>query len=116
MLGSQEYFLRMLENWKNALDKNESADALLIDISKTFVNINHYLLLAILKAYGFTKDTLTVICSYLKNGKQKIKFNSSANTTLYYYWRSSTRFYRGTCTFKLLSLALLSVLFIQYRV
>ena len=71
----------MLENWKSALDKSESVCALFMDLSKAFDTINQDLLLAKLKAYGFSKDTLTLICSYLKNRKQKVAINNSASTT-----------------------------------
>ena len=78
--GSQHCLVKMLENWKSALN-NESVCALFMDLSKTFDTINQDLLLAKLKAYGFSKDTLTLICSYLKNRKQKVAINNSASTT-----------------------------------
>ena len=71
----------MLENWKSALDKSESVCALFMDLSTAFDTINHDLSLAKLKAYDFSKDALTLICSYLKNRKQKVLINSSASTT-----------------------------------
>ena len=78
--GSQHCLVKMLEKWKSALD-NESVCALFMDLSKAFDTINQDLLLAKLKAYGFSKDTLTLICSYLKNRKQKVAINNSASTT-----------------------------------
>ena len=71
----------MLENWKSALDKSESVCPLFMDLSKAFDTINHDLLLAKLKAYGFSQDALTLMCSYLKNRKQKVLINNSASTT-----------------------------------
>ena len=78
--GSQHCLVKMLEN-KSALDKSESACALFMDLSKAFDTINHDLLLAKLKAYGFSKDALTLMVSYLKNLKQKVVINYSASTT-----------------------------------
>ena len=52
-----------------------------MDLSKAFDTINHDLVLAKLKAHGFFKDTLTLMCSYLKNRKQKVVINNSASTT-----------------------------------
>ena len=52
-----------------------------MDLSKAFDTINHDLLLAKLKAYCFSREALTLICSYLKNRKQKVVINNSASTT-----------------------------------
>ena len=41
-----------------------------MEFSKAFDIINHDLLLAKLKAYGFSKDALTLMCTHLKNRKQ----------------------------------------------
>ena len=71
----------MLENWKSYLDKSESVCGLFMDLSKVLDSINHDLLLAKLKGYGFSKDALTVMCSYLKKCKQKVVINNIASTT-----------------------------------
>ena len=70
-----------MQNWKSALDKSESVCALLMDLSKAFDSINHDFFVAKLKAYGFSKDTLILICSYLKNRKQKVVINNSTSTS-----------------------------------
>ena len=62
--GSQHYLVKMLENLKSALDKSESVCALSMDLSKALDTINHHLLLAKLRAYDFSKDALTLMCSY----------------------------------------------------
>ena len=51
----------MLEKWKKVLDTevNMSAISHIYDLSKTFDTINHDLLLAKLKAYGFSKQALS---------------------------------------------------------
>ena len=72
--ATQHCLVKMLENWK-------SVCALFMDLSKVFDTINHDLLLAKLKAYGFSKDTLTLMCSYLKDRKQNVVINNSATTT-----------------------------------
>ena len=78
--GSQHCLVKMLENWKCALYKSESVCALYLDLSKAFNTINQDLLLAKLKTYGFSRDSLTLMCSYLKTRKQKIVINNSAST------------------------------------
>ena len=67
----------MLEKWKSALDKGETFCVLLMVLSKAFDTINHDLLLAKLKAYGFSINALDLMYSYLKNRKQLVQINES---------------------------------------
>ena len=64
--GTQNSLTVMLEKWKTALDKGEYVSALFVDLSKAFDTINHDLLIARLKAYGF-KELLELMKSCLKN-------------------------------------------------
>ena len=56
----------MLEKWKASLDKGEYVDVIFMDLSKAFDTINHDLLLAKLKAYGFSHNAMAFMLSYLK--------------------------------------------------
>ena len=60
----------MLERWKQAIDKGEYISVMYMDPSKAFDTINHNLLLAKLKAYGFSRSALNLLYSYLKYMKQ----------------------------------------------
>ena len=48
-----------------------------MDLSKAFDTINHELLIAKLNAYGFSKDVLKLIFSYMSDRWQRIKINIS---------------------------------------
>ena len=47
-----------------------------MDLSKAFDTINHLLLLAKLHGYGFSKQVLAIIWSYLSNRKQRMKIKN----------------------------------------
>ena len=70
----------MLEKWKLSIDNKGFAGGVLMDLSKAFETINLPLLLAKLHAYGFSKQALAIICSYLSNQKQRIKINNIFST------------------------------------
>ena len=70
----------MLEQWKRAFDKGEYVSTLIMDLSKALDTINHDLLIAKLKAYGFSKEALKLMKSYLKNQKQKIQINNKCSS------------------------------------
>ena len=67
----------MIEKWKETLDKNGYAGAILMDLSKAFDTINYELLIAKLGAYGIKKDSLKLIHSYLTDRWQRTKINAT---------------------------------------
>ena len=74
--GTQHSLIVMLQKPKKALDKEENMSAIFMDLSKAFDTLNHDLLLAKLKAYGFSKQALSFMCSYLKNRRQRVQINN----------------------------------------
>ena len=61
---------------EKAIDKGECASALFLDLSKAFDTINHDLLLANLKANGFSQNALKLMHSYLNNRKHQVQINN----------------------------------------
>ena len=78
--STQTALISMLEKWKLSIDNKGFAGGVLMDLSKVLDTINHPLLLAKLHAYGFSKQALAIICSYLSNQKQRIKINNIFST------------------------------------
>jgi hypothetical protein len=64
------------------LDKNEYLAAILKDLSKAFACLPHDLLLLKLNAYGLSKSSLDLLCSYLTNRKQCVKLNQNLSNML----------------------------------
>ena len=59
------------------MDKRGFAGLLLNDLSKAFGCIDHELLIAKLRTYGFNIESLELIQSYLHDRIQRVKINSS---------------------------------------
>ena len=51
-----------------------------MDLSKAFDCIDHELLITKLSAYGFCKDALLMIYSYVTGRKKRVKVNGSFST------------------------------------
>ena len=75
--STQQALLSLIEKWKIVLDSKGYGGAVLMDLSKAFDTINHDLLIAKLHAYGFSKESLKLIKSYLSNRWQRTKVNLS---------------------------------------
>ena len=59
------------------MDHGKFAGALLTDLSKAFDCLDHELLIAKLEAYGFDKESLSYILSYLSDRRHRTKINNS---------------------------------------
>ena len=75
--NTQHALISLIEKWKSTLDKQGYAGAVLMDLSKAFDTLNHELLIAKLHAYGFSKESLKLVLSYLTNRWQRTKINKS---------------------------------------
>ena len=80
--SANHVLIRLIENWKKALDEKFLVGTVLMDLSKAFDCIPHDLLIAKLHAYGFNQKIVTFIYSYLKRRKQKVKVNNFVSAFL----------------------------------
>ena len=69
--------MKLLVNFKEALDKGNSVIAIFMDLSKAFDILNHDLLLTKLEAYGLFAISFSYIHSYLTKRLQKTNVSSN---------------------------------------
>ena len=69
--STQHTLLSLIEKWKKTLDDKGYGGAILMDLSKAFNTI-----IAKLHVYGFPKESLKLIKSYLTNRWQRAKLNT----------------------------------------
>ena len=75
--SSNHVLIRLIENWKLALDNKKFVGAVLMDLSKAFDCIPHELLIAKMNGYGFSDSALKFFYSYLSGRKQNVKINNT---------------------------------------
>ena len=63
----------MTEDWRNSIDDNEAIAAVAVDLSKAFDSITHSILLAKLKACGFSPHALELMSTYLLGHQQCVR-------------------------------------------
>ena len=74
--STNHVLIRLIKNWKTALDEKFLVGTVLMDLSKAFYCIPDDLLIGKLHTYDFSLKTVTFIYSYLKRRKQKVKVNN----------------------------------------
>ena len=75
--SSNHVLIRLIENWKQSLDKNKFVGAVIMDLSKVFDCIPCKLLIAKMHADGFDLNSLTFLYSNYKNLKQNVEVNNT---------------------------------------
>ena len=72
--------VRLIENWKQALNKNFVIGTVFINLSKAIDCIPLDLLIARLYVYGFSEKSPVFLYSYLKRRKQNVKIEDILST------------------------------------
>ena len=78
----QDVLIRLVENCKTSLDNNKVNVVLLTDLSKAFDSLPHRLLLSKLKAYGLNTNACTLVSSYFRSRKQRVKIGNTKSEWL----------------------------------
>ena len=74
--------LNLLLKWQKCLDGKGIVGAVLMDLSKAYDCLSHEMLIAKLAAYGFSKQSLRLIYSFLKGRKQRVKIGNNVSDWL----------------------------------
>ena len=78
--NTQHALIRLSEEWRKILDNNYFIGAVLMDLSKAFDCIPYDLIIAKLAAYGFDKNMICCIYSYLNSRKQCVSIKNIKST------------------------------------
>ena len=73
----QSTLLNMIEHFKNSLDNGEYVACLSMDLSKAFDCLPHCLTICKMYSYGVSREACTLIASYLRGRKQRIKLGNT---------------------------------------
>ena len=80
--STEHAILELNERILSEFDKNNTALAILLDLSKAFDTIDHEILLAKLNYYGIQNSALKWFQSYLDNRKHYVEIDHSKSVTL----------------------------------
>ena len=80
--GCQTTLLRLVEDWRLALDKGEYVAAILMDLSKAFDCLPHDLLVLKMGSYGLSENACSLLHNYLSNRKQTVKIGQNQSSWL----------------------------------
>ena len=69
--GCETRLIRLVEDWKGALDLNKAVAVLSTDMSKAFDSMYPPLLIAKLESYGVSKPSYSLLKSYLEGRESR---------------------------------------------
>lgn len=77
--------LRLVEDWKECLDRGHLVAVLIMDLSKAFDGLPHDLLIAKLQAYDLDTQGCALFKDYLQHWKQRVKIGDEFSTWKHNY-------------------------------
>lgn len=80
--STQTALLKVTSDIRKAIDSRELTILVLYDFSNAFPSVNHKLLLAKLRWYGFSRSAINWFSSYLTGRSQKVVFNDAVSDVL----------------------------------
>ena len=75
--STENALLSIVEEIRKSLDNGIFTYGVCIDLEKSFITVNHKILLSKLDHYGIRDNALKCLTSYLTNRKQFVKLNGS---------------------------------------
>ena len=75
----ESLLMKVIEDWKLALDNHEAVGVILMDLSKAFDSLPHELLIQKLKSYGLAENACNLLLSYLSDRKQRVKYGGESS-------------------------------------
>lgn len=76
MYSCETTLVRLVEDWKLALDKNQMVGVLSTDMSKAFDSMYPLLLLSKLQAYELNSKSLSLLEAYFKDRKNRVRIGN----------------------------------------
>ena len=76
----QSLLVKMVDEWKMALDKRYITGAVFMDLSKAFDCLPHGLLIAKCHAYGLNVPACELLTDYLSHRKQRVKIGNARSS------------------------------------
>ena len=80
--GCQTTLLRLVEDWKMSLDRQDYVSAILMDLSKAFDCLPHDLVVLKLGAYELSENACSLVKKYLSERKQRVKIGHACSPWL----------------------------------
>ena len=100
LYSCESTLVRLVEDWKQAIDTGKTVGVLSTDMSKAFDTMHPTLLLAKLQAYGFSNESLTLMRSFFMDRKGRTKLGAVVSDWIACSRLSDSRENEKNCVWK----------------